>query len=210
MLPTSPAGQRYSSPAREGTRFYDRPIGASVGVTLSGGTLDLAGFSEGFDALTGSGTVTDSASGTTSTLTLGTFNGSGTFSGTIQNGSGTIALKKVGNGTLTLANSNSFSGGTTISAGVLQVGSGGADTVSTAGSGPITDKATLSFSSSSTLPAVTAAISGPGQLVKTGAGTVVIGGAADNPSILLDAEAGTVNQQCRREHDRGQQQQLRQ
>ena len=105
-----------------GDQIYDRPVGTSVGVTLSGGTLDLAGLSEGFDSLTGSGTVTDSASGTTSSLTLGTFNGSGTFDGTIQNGGGAVAIVKAGTGILTLTNSNTFSGGITIAAGTVQVG----------------------------------------------------------------------------------------
>ncbi len=103
------------------------------GVVMGGGTLDLAGTSEAFDTLTGSGTVTDSSTAA-SALILGSDNGSGTFSGTIQNGSGTVALTKSGSGTLTLFGTSTYGGTTSLSGGTLDVtGSIGGSPLSFAG-----------------------------------------------------------------------------
>jgi len=74
------------------------------------------------DALTGIGTITKTWGTETKTLTVGTANGSGTFSGVIQNPSGKIALIKTGTGTQTLTGAtNTYTGATTISAGTLVV-----------------------------------------------------------------------------------------
>ena len=88
--------------------------------------------------------------------------------------SGTGTLTKLGAGTTTLTGANTYSGTTTISAGVLQVGSGG--TVGTLGSGSVTNNAGLIFNRSD---AITVAndISGTGTLTKTGAGTMTLTGA---------------------------------
>src|SRR5438034_184695 len=95
------------------------PSGSAV--TVSGGaTFDLRGFSDGIGSLAGAGTVTSGAAGGV-TLTAGGNNGSTTFSGVILNGSGTVALTKTGTGTLTLSGANTYSGATTVSAGVLDV-----------------------------------------------------------------------------------------
>jgi len=145
----------------------------AVGVTLnSGGTFDLNGRSEGFDTLTGSGTVTNTAAAT-GTLTLGENNGSATFGGVLQNGAGAVALVKTGTGTLTLTGASTHSGGTTISAGTLQIGSGG-----TTGSlaGNITDNATLAFNRSDALT-YSSVISGTGALTKLGGGNLTLSGA---------------------------------
>ena len=95
---------------------------ASGLVNMSGGTFDLNGKSESFSRLTGTGTVTSSLAGAV-TLSLGdTGAGTGTFSGVIQNGSGTVALTKTGTGTLTLSGANTFTGNTTISNGKIALG----------------------------------------------------------------------------------------
>ena len=70
--------------------------------------------------MTGSGTVTTSLAGSV-TLTVGATNDSGTFSGVIHDGSGTIALAVNGTGTETLSGANTYSGPTTVSAGTLDV-----------------------------------------------------------------------------------------
>ena len=77
---------------------------------------------------------------------------------------GTGTLTKLGAGTTTLTGANTYSGVTTISAGVLQVGSGG--TAGTLGSGSVTNNAGLSFNRSD---AITIAnnIAGTGTLTKT-------------------------------------------
>ena len=51
---------------------------------------------------------------------------SSTFSGFIQNGTGTVALTKAGSGTLTLSGANTYTGGTTLGGGELSLGSSGA------------------------------------------------------------------------------------
>ena len=89
-------------------------------VNVTGATLDLAGTNQTIDSLNGSGIVTDN--GSAATLTVGQVNGSGTFSGNLTNGTGTLSLTKVGSGKLILSGSNSFSGMTTISGGVIESG----------------------------------------------------------------------------------------
>ncbi len=100
-------------------------LGANTGaLTLAGGTLDLHGYSLGVGAISGSGTIDDlSAVGN---LTVGNGNASGSFSGTLQNTAGQLALTKVGAGTLVLAGANTYSGGTLLAGGTLQVGSNSA------------------------------------------------------------------------------------
>jgi filamentous hemagglutinin family protein len=82
-------------------------------------------------------------------------------------------LNKLGAGTLTLSGNNIYSGITTISAGTLQVGSGG-----TAGSlsGDIVNNAALVFNRSNAL-SYGGVISGTGTVSKLGAGTLTLGGA---------------------------------
>ncbi len=92
------------------------------------GTLDLNGYNQTVGTLiglVGSGSasttrrVTNSANGTLSTLTVGLGGGSSTFNGTIADGTGRVALVKVGTGTLTLTAANSYTGDTTVTGGVL-------------------------------------------------------------------------------------------
>jgi RHS repeat-associated protein len=135
------------------------------------GTLDLAGYSTTLDGLWGSGTVTSSVAGAV-TLTVDTTNYPGTFSGVIEDGSGTMSLAKTGAGTLTLAGANTYSGGTTISSGTLRVGSGGSS--GTLGSGAVVNNAALEFYRSGTTT-VANAISGSGTLTQT-LGTLVLSG----------------------------------
>jgi outer membrane autotransporter protein len=89
------------------------------------------------------------------------------YSGTI---SGTGVLIKNGIGTLTLTGENTFSGGTTIDAGILQIGNGG-----TQGSivGDVVDNAVLKFNRGDDL-VFDGVISGPGALIKSGLGTLTL------------------------------------
>ncbi|NBP43117.1 MAG: hypothetical protein EBU65_03055, partial [Actinobacteria bacterium] len=94
------------------------PDSSAVSIT---GTLDLNSYSETVGSITGSGTITSSATGTP-TLTVGSNNSDTTFSGVIQNGISTVALTKSGSGTLTLSGANTYTGLTTVSAGTLAYG----------------------------------------------------------------------------------------
>jgi autotransporter-associated beta strand protein len=89
------------------------------------GNFNMGDNSATVDALTGSGTITKGWDANTRVLTVGIANGSGTFSGTIANSVGVIALTKTGTGTQTLSGANTYTGGTTVNAGTLQVPSTG-------------------------------------------------------------------------------------
>ncbi|HAF1436836.1 TPA: autotransporter outer membrane beta-barrel domain-containing protein [Salmonella enterica] len=123
------------------------------GTTISGGTL----VATNVDAL-GSGDVTDDA-----TLELNT---GGTFDNAIS-GSGQVV--KSGDDVLTLSGANSYSGGTLISDGTLV-----ASNVEALGSGDVTDDATLELNTGGTFDN---AISGSGQVVKSGDKTLTLSGA---------------------------------
>lgn len=84
------------------------------------GELDLNTFNDTIDGLTGAGTI-DTTTGGGPVLTIGINGGGGTFTGTIQNSSGTLNLTKVGAGTETLANGYTYSGTTTVSGGTLNL-----------------------------------------------------------------------------------------
>ena len=128
------------------------------GTTISAGTLQL-----GNGGTTGSivGNVTDNG-----TLAFGRSD-SVTFPGVI---SGTGSVSQIGTGTTILTAANTYTGGTTISAGTLQLGNGG-----TTGSivGNVTDNGTLAFdrSDSVTFPGV---ISGTGSVSQIGTGTTIL------------------------------------
>ncbi|ELP4519961.1 autotransporter-associated beta strand repeat-containing protein [Salmonella enterica] len=122
------------------------------GTTISGGTL----VATNVEAL-GSGDVTDNA-----TLELNT---GGTFDNVIS-GSGQVV--KSGDEMLTLSGANSYTGGTTISGGTLV-----ASNVEALGSGDVTDNATLELNTSGDFDN---AISGSGQVVKSGGDTLTLSG----------------------------------
>ncbi len=86
------------------------------------GTFDIwDGNPATIDALTGSGSILKGNGGNSPTLlTIGIMDGGGTFSGTIANGTGSIALTKEGSGTQILTNTSSYSGPTLVDAGTLE------------------------------------------------------------------------------------------
>ncbi len=123
------------------------------GTTISGGTL----VASNVDAL-GSGDVTDNA-----TLELNT---GGDFTNNIG---GTGSVVKSGDKTLTLSGTNSYTGGTTISGGTLV-----ANNVEALGTGDVTNNATLELNTGGDFDN---AISGSGQVVKSGDKTLTLSGA---------------------------------
>jgi uncharacterized protein with beta-barrel porin domain len=146
-------------------------FGATSAITVNTpGFLDLGGNNQQIGSLTGSGTVTNSGLAG-ATLTTGDATNT-LFSGVIQDGSGPTALTKQGAGIFTLTGTDTYSGGTTISAGTLQIGNGG-----TAGSivGNVTDNGTLAFDRSDTVT-FGGAISGSGSLTQLGPGRLILSG----------------------------------
>ena len=86
--------------------------------------LDMNGYSETIGSLasaSGQGRVTSSSSGSV-TLNTGGNNTGTTYTGLIEDGSGTVLLTKAGTGTFQLSSTaNTYSGLTTVSAGILDI-----------------------------------------------------------------------------------------
>lgn len=165
--------------------------GVSVGsVSGSSGTLNIgsggaAGIVNATRVNGGSGTATLNFNHTDAGYVLSK-DGTGTGTGVVI--TGTAAVKQIGTGTTILIANNTYTGGTTISAGTLQVGNGG-----TAGSitGNVTNNATLAFNRSDALT-FSGVVSGTGSLTKAGAGTLTLSG-SNTYSGTTTVTGGTVS-----------------
>lgn len=164
----------YGTLVLSGTNSY------SGGTTMKGGTLSIssdANLGAASGGLTFIGGVLANTSAMTTArdiqlrLAGGTFDTQADFtaSGVI---SGQGRLTKTGTGTMTLTGANSYEGGTRISAGTLQIGSGGAS-----GSiiGNVENNAVLAFNRSDLLT-FAGSISGTGSVKQIGAGKTVLTG----------------------------------
>jgi len=144
--------------AGSGTTILTADSTYTGGTTISDGVLQL-----GNGGPSGSivGDVADE--GTLAFDRSGTY----TFEGTV---SGTGTLEQIGSGTTILTADNTYSGGTTISDGTLQLGEGG-----TSGSivGDVVDDGTLVFNRSDVYT-FDGTISGTGSLSQIGSGTTVL------------------------------------
>ncbi|KIN75146.1 Outer membrane autotransporter barrel domain protein [Sulfitobacter noctilucae] len=108
--------------AAVGTGFFTGVAGTEIGTDA---TLDLNGTDTAVDNLSGTGTISAT---TGATLTVG---GAGvtTFDGVIENGTGVLALTvdmATSDDVLTLTNTNTFTGNTMITKGILDVQDGSA------------------------------------------------------------------------------------
>ncbi|UXN58384.1 autotransporter-associated beta strand repeat-containing protein [Phyllobacterium zundukense] len=154
----------------------DANLGAAAGgVTIDGATLrSMASFTSMRSATLGA------AGGTVETDSGATL----TWSGLVG---GAGALTKAGAGTLTLTAANTYTGGTTISAGRLQLGDGGSS-----GSilGDVVNNGVLSFNRSNTY-AFSGLISGTGTVEQLGAGTTILS-ANNSYTGATDIREGTL------------------
>jgi len=170
----------------------------------SAGLLDLNNRNQSITSLsdggdTHGGIIANSA-GATAVLTIGSDNSDSAFSGVIQSGSGNISLAKIGTGTLTLSGANTYGGGTTLSAGTLQIA---ADSVfntagnpasgiasSAIGTGTLTlDGGTLAFGGSYTLANNISLTANGGTIDAAGAIIELAGDISGNGPVTLTSSA---------------------
>jgi autotransporter-associated beta strand protein len=109
--------------------FGDAAGTSSGALDLAGSSQTVAGLAVASTALVANQVIGNSSTSATGTLTFaGGTGGASTFGGTIQDGldgsGGTTALA-VSSGTLTLTGSNVYSGGTSVSGGLLEISSAG-------------------------------------------------------------------------------------
>ena len=159
----------------------DTNLGApETGITFNGGTLK---YGEAFDTAR---QVTLESGG-------GTFDTNGHNVSLLTEVEGNGQLTKTGKGSLTLTLDNTYTGGTTIEQGVLQLGNGG-DIGSI--QGDIVDNGVLNVNRGDTL-ALTGNISGEGQLHQTGSGVTELHGENSYSGATLIAngvlQAGNTN-----------------
>jgi len=166
-----------------------------TGVTVSGGaTLDLNSLALSVGSLAGSGNISIG----TATLTTGNDNTNTTFSGIVSGSTGSIIKQGTGNFTLSNIN-NSYSGSTSITNGILTQGSataipstsnlilgssgtygiGFSETLAgLSGTGNINVSSGITLTiNSNTSNTYSGALSGSGNIIKDGTGTLTLSGA---------------------------------
>jgi autotransporter-associated beta strand protein len=183
----------------------------SGALAVNSGVLDLAGFSPTVLALSGSaGTITNSGAAATLSVNQSTVT---TFSGTINDGAGQVALEKSATGSLTLTGTSTYSGGTTLNNGTLVV-TNPASLGASSGSltiGPATLEVANGFSESRNIgingtPSTiqvdagqtctnTGNIFGSGELTLSGSGNFVVAGSGAVQKTNLPVGTLTVNGQ---------------
>ncbi|WP_425961101.1 autotransporter outer membrane beta-barrel domain-containing protein [Rhizobium nepotum] len=183
----------------DGATFVNN-LGGVIDVSLRSTQLGGTGAPVAIGSLSGAGDVYLGSAG----VTLGALNQNDTISGTINDGYSPAArdslglgglpsptggsLEKVGTGTLTLTGNNTYTGGTVISDGTLQVGDGG-----TSGSivGDVQNDGTLTFNRSNDV-ALGGVISGAGAIRQIGAGRTELTGDSSAFAGSTAIEAGTL------------------
>lgn len=159
------------------------------GIVTGAGTGGVVKTGAGTLTLTGDSTYTGGTKISDGTLQLGNGGTAGSIIGNVLNNSrllfdrtgtyafeGTVSgsgsLVKNNTGTVILNTANTYSGGTTINAGTLQIGDGG-----TTGSitGDVLNNGTLAFNRAGTY-VYSGTVTGTGAVEKSGAGTVVLTG----------------------------------
>jgi autotransporter-associated beta strand protein len=129
-------------------------------------------------------------SGTNSILTL-SYTGVGTISGPVSLGA--TYLNKQASGTAILAaTNNSWTGGTLIGAGTLQIGDGAFNLDGSLGTGPITNNGALTFTSATNFT-INDNITGTGSFNVNGSGTVTLNDIATNGAVNVNGAVGATS-----------------
>ncbi len=152
-------------------------VGTGIASLLIGGLSDPNSGSAGNISLSNTAAVAMAVS-------VGNNNTSTSYSGALT---GAGSLNKVGTGVLSLLGSSTFTGGTTIGSGTLQLGNG----IATGSiSGSIADNATLQFNQGGSYTQ-SGNISGTGNVTKLGGGTAILSGSNTN-SGTVTISGGTL------------------
>ena len=179
-------------------QFTATPSGVTA-VTIASGmpstsslTIAPADSNNGIDVAANAGAITISAPVVAGANQTWNVNGTGTSSLVVSGAiSGSSNITKTGAGVLTLsADNTSYSGTMTISAGTLNVGSGGATGL--LGSGDIVNNAALVFNRTGTFT-VSNLISGTGTLTKSGSGIMTLDNDSSSFAGPITVSAGTLN-----------------
>ena len=177
-------------------------LGNGSDLDIIDGSLDLNGYSVSIGALSGTGAgLAASGTGSVSVITSNTAGSvtltsnaatNTTFAGVITNGSGTVGFTKAGSGTTTFTGSNTYTGTTTIAAGVLQIGGSGT-TGSLGATGLITGSAgaALAFNRSNAITQGTV-IGGAINVAQAGSGTTTLSG-SNTYTGTTTISAGALN-----------------
>ena len=156
---------------------------------VAGVTLDITGYSNTIGSLSEGGTTGGNVILGAATLTIGGDNSWRSYAGVI---SGTGAITKTGSGGLTLSNSNTYTGATTVSAGYLVLNANYASPSYAISSGAFL---TLEPIGANIDYGVSTSFSGAGTIQKTGSYQVKWGAVAATFAMtsgaLIDVQAGT-------------------
>ena len=129
-----------------------------------------------FGALAGSGNINlTTADSAPIALTVGGNNQSTTYSGVLSDGGLGSSLTMAGTGSMVLTAANAYAGGTTISAGTLQLGTGAPGLDGSLATNGVTNNAALVYNLAGAQTA-SYPISGAGALSKLGGGTLSLAG----------------------------------
>jgi fibronectin-binding autotransporter adhesin len=160
---------------------------------INSGLVDISNLDAddiGIGSLSGAGTVYLGSK----SLTLSGLGKNDTIAGALLDGGDGLgtggALTKIGAGTLTLTGANGYTGGTTVEAGTLDIGGGGA-TGSIAGNVDVAAGATLAFNRSNDF-AFAGTIGGDGAVGKLGAGAATLTGNSAAFTGTTSVNAGTL------------------
>ena len=182
------AGWIVGNVANDGVLAFDRSDSITFAGNISGsGAVRKMGSNT--TILTGANSYTGVTTIAAGTLQIGNGGTTGSLAGNVVNDgvliinrsdavtlpgdiSGSGSLRQVGSGTTILTGNNSYTGGTTIAAGTLQIGNGG-----TTGSivGDVVNDGVLAFNRSNTLT-LAVNISGSGSVQQIGSGTTILTG----------------------------------